>query len=471
MSPGSSETKTGSGSLLSSSESDNWSRPHNGQWPSVNNISPGLASVRNGHTSTSPVRQRNPSSYVRSSSPHFGTGQPSAIGQGIASKSSSSNHSFLDPTSGSFKSSSVFDNYVLNNSLRQANEETYRRPLDTIVFGANDHGPSTYTPAGRSTSNASIGYSGYNSSAASRSGSLPPSRHGDDSSLSYRGEHVNNMQSMQYAASESFPHRLNHHSRTSTYSATGINKYPDQVSSVQYNDLGTSFAKMDLGTEIQNPLSSYYDYAQPTIPTGASVNHLAGTNGVRSGGPLFEFESRANSSHLPHFNRHRSQMAERISYSPNGSDIRRSHESPMYSNSGTPPLADHQRVAPNAGYRGNVGVGEAAILERKLRGLQQQQQGYLSPPQNPQQYRTPFTNPYEYNSQSMLRMNPLSQYYPIQPTQHYQSNVQNYAANRAVSQTAPVDSNTGESLRSTLLEEFRTNNKGTKRYELRVSPP
>ena len=427
--------------------------------------------MRNGHSSTSPVRQRNPGSYARSSSPHFGTVQPSAIGQGKATKSSSSIHSFLDPTSGSFKSTNGFDTYVQNNSLRQANEEAYRRPLDLIAFGANDLGSSNYTAAGRTTSNASIGYSGYNSSAASRSGSLPPSRHGHDSSLSYRGENATIMQSMQFGASESFPHRPNNHPRTSAYSTTGTIKYADHVSSVHYGDLGTSFAKLDLGSENQDPLIPCYDYTQLTIPTGANVNHLSGTNGVRSSGVSFELESRSNSSLLPHLNHHRSQMADRLSYSPNGSDIRRSHESPMYSNSGTPPLGDHQRVASNAGLRGNVGVGEAAILDRKLRGLQQQQQGYLSSQQNTQQYRAPFTHPYDYSPQSMLRMNPLSQYYPIQPAQVYQSNVQNYAANRAVSQPAPVDSNTSESLRSTLLEEFRTNNKGTKRYELRVSHP
>ena len=427
--------------------------------------------MRNGHSSTSPVRQRNQGSYARSSSPHFGTGQPSAIGQGIATKSSSSNHSFLDPTSGSFKSMSAFDNYVQNNSLRQANEEAYRRPLDPMAFGANDLGSSTYTGAGRTASNSSIGYSGYNSGAASRSGSLPPSRHGNDPSLSYRGEQSTNMQSMQFGASENFLHRPNHHSRTSTYSTVGTNKYADHGSSVQYSDLGTSFAKMDLGTENQDPLNSYYDYTNLTAPTGANLNNLSATNGIRSGGVSFELESRSNSSLLPHFNQHRSQMADRLSYSPNGSDIRRSHESPMYSNSGTPPLGDHQRVASNAGIRGNVGVGEAAILERKLRGLQQQQQGYLPSQQNSQQYRAPFTHPYDYNPQSMLRMNPLSQFYSIQSAQLYQTNVQSYAANRAVSQPPPIDSNTGESLRSTLLEEFRTNNKGTKRYELKVCHP
>lgn len=431
----------------------------------MSNISPGLANARNGHPGTSPVRHRATGQHARSSSPFFAASQPSAIGQGISNKSSTTTHSFLDPTSGSFKSSGIFDGYVNSNSLRHNSDELVRRPVDPAAFGTNDLGPSNYTAAGRSASNASVGFSGYNSSAASRSGSLPPSRHGVDQSSQFGGEHPNSLQSMQFGASDGFSHRPNQLSRTSTYSTTGAGKYPEHGSSAQYSDLASNFGKIDLGRDPQDTLGSYYDYSHQIGLAGGSTNYGSSVNGLRGASLAFEPDTRPGTSLAPPFNNYRAQLGERTSYSPNGSDFRRSHDSPVYSNSGTPPLLDHQRAPSNASLRNNVGGSQAALLERRLRGLQQEQQGYLSSQQNPLQFRTPFTHPYDYSPQSMLRMNPSAPYYAIPPIH---SNIQSYAANRAVSQTPTVDSSAGESLRSTLLEEFRSNNKGTKRYELKV---
>lgn len=431
----------------------------------MSNISPGLTNTRNGHSSTSPVRHRSGGQHARSSSPFFAASQPSAIGQGITNKSSTASHSFLDPTSGSFKSSGIFDSYANSNSLRHNSDELVRRPMDPAPFGPNDVGTANYTAAGRPASNASVGFSGYNSSAASRSGSLPPSRHGVDPSSQFGAEYSNNLQSLQIGASDGVAHRPNQLSRTSTYSNTGAGKYTEHGSSAQYGDLALNFSKIDLGRDTQDPLASYYDYSHQTGLAGGSASYGASVNGLRGASLAFEPDNRPVTSLAQPFNNYRAQLGERTSYSPNGSDFRRSHDSPAYSNSGTPPLLDHQRAPSNASIRSNAGGSQAALLERRLRGLQQEQQGYLPSQQNPLQYRTPFTHPYDYSPQSMLRMNPSAPYYAIPPIH---SNLQNFAANRAVSQTPTVDSNAGESLRSTLLEEFRSNNKGTKRYELKV---
>ena len=429
----------------------------------MNNISPGLANARNGHPSTSPVRHRATGQHARSSSPFFAASQPSAIGQGVSNKSSTTTHSFLDPTSGSFKSSGIFDSYVNRNSLRHNSDELARRPVDPAAFGTNDLGLSNYTAAGRSVSNASVGFSGYNSSSASRSGSLPPSRHGADHSSQFGGEHLSNLQSMQFGASDGFSHRPNQLSRNSTYSNTGAGKYTEHSSSAQYSDLALNFGKIDLGRDPQDSLGPYHDYSHQTGLAGGSTNYGSSVNGLRGASLAFDPDTRPGTSLAPPFNNYRAQLGERNSYSPNGSDFRRSHDSPIYSNGSTPPLLDHQRAPSNASLRNNVGGSQAALLERRLRGLQQEQQSYL--PQNPLQYRTPFTHPCDYSPQSMLRMNPSASYYAIPPLP---SNLQSFAANRAVSQTPTIESSAGESLRSTLLEEFRSNNKGTKRYELKV---
>jgi mRNA-binding protein PUF3 len=477
VSPGSSETKTGSSSLLPSSESESWSRPHNNQWPSANNISPGLVSARNGQTSTSPVRHRNSIQNGRSTSPFFSASHSSAIGQGIPNKSSLNASSFLDPTSGSFKASGMFDNYVSPTTMRHGSEDASRRPLDSLIFGSNDIGPSGQIGSGRSGSNASIGFSGQNSSAASRSGSLPPSRHGNDQQLSYSGDHSNYMQSVHFGTSDTFTHRPNQLSHASTQSAIG-SKYAEHASSAHYNDLASTLSKMDISREVLESQGSYYDYAHQPGFGGNNSNYSNVTSGVRGASLSFEPETRTGSSYVsslsPPYNSHRAQLGDRMSYSPGSSDLRRSHDSPVYSNGGTPPLMDHQRIPSTTSLRNNNGNNQAAMLERRLQELQQGQvlQGqlrYQPHQQNPVQYRPPFTHPFDYSPQSMLRMNPAAPYYAIPPLGNYQTNPQNFPMNnRAVSQPDPIESNHGESLRSTLLEEFRSNNKGTKRYELKV---
>ena len=467
--PGTSDVKTGSGSLLSSSESESWSRHPNSQWPSVSNISPGLGCGRNGQASTSPVHHRSNNIHARSSSPYFSATQPTAIGQGMGIKTSSSTQSFLDPTSGSFKSSAVFDAYAQGQASRQIADEVNRRPLDSIVFGSNDMGASTYSGAGRTASNASVGYSGYNSSAASRSGSLPPSRHGTDQPAQFGVEHSTNLQHLQFGTSDGLSHRPNQLSRHSTYSVNGSNKFTDHASTVQYDELHTNFSKMDLSKENQDPLYTYYDYSQPGGFHGASTGYGSNSQTIRSTQTSLEPISRLGSSLNPPYSQDRQQLSDRSSYSLSASDLRHNHDSPLYSHTGTPPLADHHRAPSNSSLqRSNASGGQAALLERKLRGLQQEQQSYMSTQRNPLHYQTPY-HPYDYNQQNLLRVNPLASYYSLPAQQGYQSNTQNYGLNRNIPQTPTVDSNARESLRSTLLEEFRSNNKGTKRYELKAS--
>ena len=458
--PENSEAITGSGSLLPSSESDTWNRHQSSQWPSVNNnsISPGLGSVRNTHDSTSPTRHRtaNPQ-HSRSESPYFSPNQPSAIGQGMSNKPS--NQGYLDATSGSLKSPGAFDAYQQVKVGRQNSDSSTRRQLDAIVFGNNEMG---YT-AQRSASGASAVYSGYNSSAASRSGSLPPSRHGIEQPSQFGVEHSVNSQQIPYGNSDSYSHRPNQLSRTSTYSTNGTSKYADHASSTQYNDLAVQMNKMDLGKENQeSAYHSYYDYPQSTIPSNPSGNYGVNVNGYRSNSFSLEVDNRQGPSVAPPYNQHRIQFGDRTSHSPTSNEFRRNHDSPTYPTNSTPPLLDHQRSASIASVRSNVGTGQAALLERRLRGLQQEQQAYPMAQSNPVQFRAPFTHPYDYNPQNMLRMNPLAQYYPLQVMNGYQNN-------RTVSRVPAIDSTAGESLRSSLLEEFRTHSKGTKRYELKVS--
>ena len=457
--PDHSEAITGSGSLLSSSESDTWSRHQNSQWPSVNNISPGLASVRNHHENPSPTRHRNSNAQQpRSDSPYFSTNQPSAIGQIVSNKAL--NQSYLDPTSGSFKNPGAFDPYQQSKVGRQSSDSSDRRPLESIVFGNNE---MAYN-ANRSISNASATYSGYNSSAASRSGSLPPSRHSIDPPSHYGLEPSTNPQQVPYASSGPYLHRPNQLSRTSTYSTNGNSRYADQVPATQYNDLSTAMNKIDLGKENQeSAYNSLYDYPQSALPSNVGTSYGMSNSGYRSNSVSVDLDHRQASTAAPSYNQHRGMLNDHNSHSPPSNDYhRRSHDSPIYPQNSNSPLIDHQRAGSIASVRSNVGTGQAALLERRLRGLQQEQQNYSMAPPNPLQYRAPFAHPYDYSPQNMLRMNPFAQYYPMPVMNGYQGN-------RAVPRVPAIENNAGESLRSSLLEEFRTHSKGTKRYELKVN--
>ena len=142
------------------------------------------------------------------------------------------------------------------------------------------------------------------------------------------------------------------------------------------------------------------------------------------------------------------------SHSPSGSESRRM-QSPYYSSGGTP--ATFQQRAPSRGsFNSAAATGQAALLDRKLRGLQQEQQGYQP---NPLQYRQ-LPQHYDYHPQHALRMNPLAAYYSMGPMPNL--------LNSHIPRGPARDQAIGQDMRSALLEEFRSNSKTNKRYELKV---
>ena len=433
---------TGSGSLLKSSELDTWSRPKASQWPSMNEISTGLPNVRTSRNSSSPVRHRNSNQQGRSSSPYFSVNQPITTGQSMSNKSTA--QSYLDPTSGSFKAPSAFDSH---HSSRHNSDETNRRPLNSIVFGSNENGYS----------NPSNGFSGYNSNTVSRSGSKPPSRRVGDYQPQISADCMPDLYNAHIGPSESSSGRPTHSSRTSTYSSAGNNRLPNQTPSLQFGELSSSFGKLDVGKDNSIPsYPSYYELAThvgiDSLNTNSSLNNTA----YRGNQISFDPDNRLVSS----YNQYNSQFGDLNSQSTNGYHVQRSQDSPMYSGSGTPSLGDHQRTHSSLSHQNPISTGQTALLQRKLRGLQEQQK-YLQPQLNSVPFRTPYTNPYDYNVQNMLRMNPQAPYYQIPVMDGFPPRI-------ASRPSTVVSANISENLRSSLLEEFRTNNKGNKRYELKV---
>ncbi|KAI9813781.1 MAG: mRNA binding protein puf3 [Pycnora praestabilis] len=471
------EGKSGSGSLVSSSETDAW-----------------------GHRQgTSPVRHRNSNQNAppqalqeqsNNTSPYFSLPRQPAIGQGINNKSP--NKTFLDPTSGSFVTSRGLDERSVGFAGLQtynANDENQRQ-IPSIInkFELDEYENGTTNTTRSFTSNP--GFAGPNSGTALRSESLPPSRNRAEYTSQYGLQPPGNTAFSQYPqTSTPLPsYRPAHSGHTSSFSSqTNGRKYEDSAKQTQEAEMTASFGKVNLhGSNDQGAYAQFsgsiagglqhatsqmpYEYGYSRhIPSFTSINPWGRDDGTLQRGPESSTpdgipENTANEPFDPYRG---VRFGDRGMNSPGGSEHRRNQHSPFYSTGGTPPSgSDHYRSSSRGGQHSRAQPnGHSALLDRKLRGLQREQQEFLHPHANPlmnQQFRSPFTNPYDYSPHNGMRFSHLGPYYPIQPTTGIPP--------APVAPRGPSrDQDVGHNLRSALLEEFRSNSKTNKRYELKAS--
>lgn len=165
---------------------------------------------------------------------------------------------------------------------------------------------------------------------------------------------------------------------------------------------------------------------------------------------------------------HRSvSFGNRESLTSSISDSRWELQSPFYSTGSTPP------VAPNA-LRANLGndlssrasSGQVTLLEKKLRGLQpyQTEQQFLQP--NPLQMRSSFQQQFDAPYQSQVQMNPLARPYAM-PSYSIYSHPQSTPSHQG--RYSVTEQESSQVIRSAVLEDFRSNSKTNKRYELKVT--
>ena len=381
---------------------------------------------------------------------------------------------FLDPTSGSFQTSNVFDTTPLGRSSRHASDEAARRPLKPVSTGNNENtAPSLHPERQYFNSNTS----GYSSSIASRSGSLPPSRNGAGHSSRFDDD-LPNPQYSQFGPISTNSHRPQiptHSTSYSMHSNTHGQKYTDQPSPTQLGVLTEDFGKMNVGRSNQDANyavdkeSGYpsqnslaYEYAQRSGSNSAS--DVWGQEESAYQGSLDSFGPDAVSAgplvqHSPY---PRMLSGAQYSHSPSNSDARRTQPNSYYSTGETPPSGYQHRAPSRGSLNGSLPTPQAALLEQKLRGIQQEQQGYAAPQPNPFHYRSPFSNAYDFHPQNALGRNPLAPYYPLAPTP-------NLMPHPPIPRGPAREQDPGQHLRSALLEEFRNNSKTNKRYELKVS--
>lgn len=172
------EGKTGSGSLVASSESDGW---HHGRSVWGDNSSNNITRVRSGVSP--PARKRSlahpesAQSYADKPPSLFSTSRPSIVSQSLGAKTTTP---LLDPTSRNFTSSRRIDPLTTANfsSFGFNQGDAPLRPEASL--GSWHDAASVHSPTDDRRSVANSDYLSPSSATPSRSGSLPPSRHGNE---------------------------------------------------------------------------------------------------------------------------------------------------------------------------------------------------------------------------------------------------------------------------------------------------
>lgn len=431
-------------------------------WKSLSNTSPGPPKSR---SSTSPIRRQSSnqtsnqpfSDNISGSSSYFSVPTQNPLHPTTSNKSAQTQ--FLEHSSSGFVGNGVFDTGLIGRSRHSSDQEN-RAPARNLTFGGIDTGPAFHNQEHYKS------VSGYTSSAASRSGSLPPSRNAANQSSLFVEE---NTRQPRCTPTSTISHRPNLSVQGPLYSSHNSShnqRFSAQSNSADFGSLVGDFNRMNVGAGSQSNLypgpkdqrlSDHDDAAfQYNHQFSPDEPWTAGDYEYPATGGQFPVDSMPQGSMALQGSSYRGLNHKPYSHSPSENETRRSQYSPFYSTGGTPSAGYQQRAPSRGSHSGSVTTGQAALLDRKLRGLQQEQQSYLENPPNPLQSRHPYLNPYDFHAQQALRM---AAYYPTPP-------MPNILTQPQIPRGPAKDHEIG--WRSQLLEEFRSNSKTNKRYELKA---
>lgn len=370
-------------------------------------------------------------------------------------------------------SAHAFESNGIQRSSRHNSDEDDRYAARSLLLGSHDAGVAIHPQRQHSQSSTS----GFNSGVASRNGSLPPSRNGVDPLFQFSEDTQHTTYTHNSGSSSTGQHprfKLSAQAHAfSRNSSTQNQRFGDVTNSAIMNNMAGEFAKMGIARENQPPHSGYgtpmdpafhgqglssYDFPQPIDANNTNAPWDTDEHGYH------DYQDRYAQSNISPFPPQGPYRASTLNpsypHSPASSDGRRNSQSPYYSNDGASSYALQHRPPVHSSLNGNVPLGQAQLLDRKLRGIQQEQHGYLLPQVNPIHFRPPFPNPYDFHPSHAIRVNHLNQYYPVPPISNMLPPV--------IPRGPAKDQDSSHSTRSACLEEFRSNSKTNKRYELKV---
>ena len=463
------EGKTGSGSLLSTSESDGWNGRSGLPWPTtVNNTSP-ILSRTNSH-SISPLRQRSGDQRPLQVSDPSGRCVP------LSSVNRPSFGQVADQAPQGLQSNPMltFAPHGSNvNSFPVLNDARPGEEMQQPISKTTTLGSSALVPSASSAKH----YSNAVSEPSMHNGTAFPA---NSSSRTH-----SDMQSGTYFRPSVFA------SKSNTAQSTGLRAFHRPFHStdssldngLQDIDDATGSKDEHLASELERLTSHGTD---PLTQRSRSRHRLTMSSqmsydcsGERStfGNPSDERFSAGQNPYTPDsLSEHGFQYPpahlcstsfdNRGPSSPTMSESRRELNSTFYTTVSTPHMAPNSlRASSGSGLSRRAPNGQVSLLEKKLRGLQPYQSDQQSLQPNPLQMRSSYQQQIDMPYQTHIQMNPLARPYAMPPYSAYSS------MQSAVSQNARytrAEQESSQLIRSPLLEDFRTNSKTNKRYELKV---
>ncbi|KAH0609841.1 uncharacterized protein H6S33_012387 [Morchella sextelata] len=528
---GSLEGKQGSSSLLAGSgEHEPWSntKPTAVGWTGES-TSPALSNVAISQDhSRSPARLRSQqydspqtsSEVPRTSSPYYSSiPRQAAVGQGPSMSQSPSSKSYLDPASAvSFGETLDFQNGGRGRGLEMGQGFGDRRHLGSVLGAIEDEDPN-HTNRGRVVSNprgvnTGAEILGTSVSSASRSESLPPQQRANSTPPTYNPNQTP-QEAAGYGAYTHVPtsHPASHgpnHPNVGNYPVGAQGRYTDltrdtrqaemlaqfrQVSVEDENDQFPDRRRLPFTGSFNQPQNNPGNLNYPSQPSFADYQYQqqqrqnaqavpqssspwATEEGTYTRGQEgFSNDQYNGDGYVEGYNEFRTRPYERVgAMSPGDQNVdfqRRSLASPYYPNGTTPPQqGDFRSASRGATARTppsvQLGLNHEKLRQRLLVTQQQQQSPHLSQSQTimrDQLYRTqqqqqqqqqfPMSGPYDYTYSNLrMQMPAYPGGSPISPL-------------AAPTHPAARRHDDIGSLRSALLEEFRSNSKSNKRYELK----
>lgn len=464
------ETVSGSRSLLPLSESDH--RPlRSATW---NTSGDELATTLPIGDTSPLLRERSNHSIAHSFGDADASDSPflAMNGPSVGSSNQTTHSRFPDPNSRSF-APAMGDALNSHHSSRHNSDENDQYGARRM-FGMHE----AVLPPGSERASVNHNISGYTSSAASRSGSQPPSRNDVEYTIRQRGETRHLRAAPPISAG--FRSNVSVHAQPFVAQSTpSVQIGPEQLNSVNQTS-------MEQFTQHFDRLSTGRDEIPSDYPPGRDSHEhhaLSRRTGMNTGGleetsPLEENALRSRNYQLsPTGNGtgsincvanpyRKPPLQAQFSHSPSSIDTRTSQQTPFYPSGGTTPF--QQQVGPRGSNNNILPPGQAAILEMKLQGLheQQQMQRQMRPNFNPHmsnsfQFQNQMPQAFDMQAQGAMRTSQLHAYYNAGPAPHF---FQGHSIPRGPAR----DQDLAQHIRSEVLAGFRGHGKTSKSYELKV---
>jgi mRNA-binding protein PUF3 len=468
--------RIGSGSLLSSSETDCWNGRPNFPWNTATN-----------GTSSALSRPQGPAFsavHLRNGEHKTSTADPQPNGRDLSSLFPIDHHSHFDassygPQDPSHRSTRVLQsrnttsNKFLNFNVDHKEEEK-RRNTNNASFRANSSAISTPS---------SLRFLNTNT----ESSSLPQGKfHPNNAPTKSRNnfdlpDMLSGLSRAPYPSDLSYDStsRPSHRPSASTHrSFSGVQDPALQYDSLE-DQLSTRFHNMDLQAETmsqdhasrfqsQGHLQRAPHNLDRSFEAGLSrpMSHRGSEDMGQAGTYPASSDGMAETGYPFSVDYYRStSFGEHGSSSPAASDYRRGLSTPLYStNGGTPPTRPESvRSASGSGFSNYASNSQLVLLDRESRASRPPSSEEQYTMSNAPQARMQYNQSYEIGGYpGSLRLNPLALPYPL-PAYHG-------LTNSYPSRYPSRENDASQIVRSPLLEDFRANHKTSKRYELKVSP-